>query len=166
MQDKEEIAAKRGLDGRFLPGSPALNPNGRPKGSVSQVPTKLTNYLRARAAEDFEEIYQGILIKAKKGEPWANSLFVKDLLPQKYKEDRVQNLIAESDSVNDSLANLIKMFSAPDDYSISEAANILKIINSVKMTENVASETLASKLSDEKLIAIKKMLDESDKKDE
>lgn len=157
--ENKEIQVQRAPDGRFLPGA-TLNPSGRPKGSINKVSIKLANYLRARAADDFEEIYQGILEKARRGDPWANTLFIKELVPQKYKEDRIQNLISAEDSTNDLLANLMKMLASPDDYSVTEAASLLKIVNSVKLTESVEKETLASKLPNDKLVAIMKMLQE------
>jgi hypothetical protein len=58
------------------------NPNGRPKGAMSEYRKKFME-MGKLAANDAKDVYEEIRACMKAGESWAYQLYVKDLIPKK-----------------------------------------------------------------------------------
>jgi hypothetical protein len=123
----------------FKPGI-VTNPNGRPKGSMNEL-KKRSLELRKLASQDVDKAYKIIWGALEAKESWAHQIYFKELVPfnkewlgeintidipkeLKNAEDLTKCMIA----VAEKLANA-------DTMSNDEAHNLVKTLNSIKMSE-------------------------------
>jgi hypothetical protein len=108
------------------------NPNGRPKGSYSQMTLsfmKLKKVAATRADEAFEMLWDAM----KNGESWAHQIYFKELysIPRYLDEKRV-TITDTATSVDGQIDALTSILPSFDEVTHDESLNRLKVLNAVK----------------------------------
>lgn len=147
----------------FKPGVSG-NPNGRPKGSCTKLPSIVKSYVSERAETDFPIFYNGLINSMKKNEPWAYKTY-SSILPKKIIEDSIVNVLKDKEikTTADIMPSLFQMLSAPESYTLDEIMSIQKVLNNLKIAETIENSNSVSSLSNDKLTAIMNILESEEK---
>jgi hypothetical protein len=126
------------IPGRFQKGV-CPNPNGRPKGSLSEQ-TKQYMKIKGLAAEKYEDAFRLLWEAMEAKEGWAHQLYFKELVPKRLHQPTV--LVEPSDNtVESQITSLRKGLAEFTEHTEESLLNALKALNSIKSNEIVANQT-------------------------
>ncbi len=144
------------------------NPNGRPKGSYSLLRKQLME-LRKLAANDINDMYDKLKNAISLGKEWAYQIYFKELVsvPKEWLNEvdtsRIPKQIKNVENITEVSIALASALLEVDSMSIDEVNSTIKTLNNIKLSEQFGKqkENPFDKLSAEKMLTIKKWLDEA-----
>jgi hypothetical protein len=123
------------------------NPNGRPKGAMSEYRKKFMEMGRL-AANDAKDVYEEIRACMKAGESWAYQLYVKDLIPKKSFEPTVLVKMEEGETRVEAITNALPQFV---ELTHNEALEEIKVLKSIELEERKNEGEDCSHYTDDEL---------------
>lgn len=141
----------RKMEGRFkttFKKGQVANPNGRPKGAISEHRKHLQELMK-KAACDVDRAYKELRTNMKAGESWAYQIYFKELIPKRLMQPMTQVEWKEGQSRVDAITEALNGFDELTHREVVEELNVLK--NMEIKEEQKAKTSWIEKLSDEKL---------------
>lgn len=147
-----------------------LNPNGRPKGAISDLKRKSIE-LRKKAMEDIDIAYGELRSSMQEGESWAHQIYFKELVPfnkewmAQINTQGIPNKVTTVEDLNACIAAITEKLLSVDQMSTEEAHNLVKTLNNIKFTESFGKqkENVLDKLNDDQVKQLMSWINESDK---
>lgn len=138
------------------------NPNGRPKGAMSEYRKKFMEMGRL-AANDASKVYDEIRAFMESGESWAYQLYVKDLIPKKSFQPVVQ---VKQEEGQDRLEAVTAALSGFTELTHEEAMEEIKAFKNVEEKEEIKEQgtSVLELLEGDKIDQIYKWLEEAKQK--
>ena len=138
------------------------NPNGRPKGAMSEYRKKFMEMGRL-AANDASKVYDEIRAFMESGESWAYQLYVKDLIPKKSFQPVVQ---VKQEEGQDRLEAVTAALSGFTELTHEEAMEEIKAFKNVEEEEEIKEQgtSVLELLEGDKIDQIYKWLEEAKQK--
>jgi hypothetical protein len=153
--------AKAKKDTKFKLGNCA-NPNGRPKGAMSEYRKKFMEMGRL-AANDASKVYDEIRAFMESGESWAYQLYVKDIVPKKAFQPVVP---VKQEKGQDRLEAVIAALSGFTELTHEEAMEEIKAFKNAEEKEELKEQgtSVLELLEGDKIDQIYKWLEEAKQK--
>lgn len=138
------------------------NPNGRPKGAMSEYRKKFIEMGRL-AANDASKVYDEIRAFMESGESWAYQLYVKDLIPKKAFQPVVQVKTEEGKTRLEAVTAALSGFT---ELTHEEAIEEIKAFKNAPEKEEIKDqgESVLNLLDGDKIDLIFEWLEEAKKK--
>lgn len=144
------------------------NPKGRAKGAITKLKAASLK-LREMASEDTDKAYKRLQDHMDLGDQWAFQIYFKELVPFKKQwlneisVAGVQRTISSVDDIGIIIAQLSNKLLEEDNLPREEIHNLIKTLNAIQLTAEFdkIKVNLLEKLSDERIITIKRWIDEA-----
>lgn len=136
--NKNDYHTIREREYNFKPGV-CPNPKGRGIGSLSK---RTKEYLKVKqlAADNYERMFEILLEKGLRGEPWAQQLYYKEFIPRRAKQETVVLVGMEDNNISSQIKSLTEALIKFDQVTQEELIERLKTLAALKLTDSVEQQ--------------------------